>query len=157
MKYGEVAEGLAKGAVKVLRKQKPKKTVPGGVRRGVKHWSGTDLTWAPEKPVKLEAVERLSKSAVARVDRLQKKAAKEGKPVSPARAATQHRKAMVDDRMKPVRSILRKRGYSWPKFKHQRLDKDPNLSKLSQRKKKERLAELYEQLGEDGFIKRFNL
>jgi hypothetical protein len=161
-----IADDAAKGVIKILRKQKPPKSVARGVKRGAKHWSGTDLTWAPEKEVKREAVDRIAKadpktgrggSDVRRIDALHREAAAKGKPVDARTAARQHRKAMRNDAMKPIRALIKKRGFNWMKFKEQRLDKDPNLSKLGPGLRKERLVEIYNELGEDGFIERFNL
>lgn len=75
------------------------------------------------------------------------------KPLSKRKARTEAIRSGLD----PVKKVLRQRGYSWPSFVEKRASVDPNLSKLTKKQRNERIISLFEELGEDGFIKRFNL
>lgn len=67
-------------------------------------------------------------------------------------------KQQFGETLKPVISVLRKRGTNWSTFVDTRMNKDPNLAKLATKKaKRARVRELLDELGEDGFIERFNL
>lgn len=101
-----------------------------------------------------EALEEVSKkSKTAGVDRWGRRVMA-GKKMN---VTSELNTAMRHDNLRPVKDYLRKSGYSWSRFVNERVSKDPNLSKLGQKARQRRVAELWEQLGEDGFKTRFNL
>jgi len=61
------------------------------------------------------------------------------------------------DALRPVRKMLSDKGKNWNWFIENRLRLDPNISKMGTRQRQRRVAELWNELGEEGFAKRFNL
>jgi hypothetical protein len=67
-------------------------------------------------------------------------------------------KQEFSETLTPVIAVLKRRGTNWSSFVDTRMNKDPNLAKLAGRKaRRARVRELFDELGEEGFIKRFNL
>lgn len=92
----------------------------------------------------------------ARAERRRIKAAKiKGEKIRKKRARSRQKFA---ETVGPVKRLLRKRNMNWSTFAGTRMAKDPNISKLpTTQAKRERVRELFDELGEEGFIKRFNL
>jgi len=153
----EDVTGLAKKAKKAKKKKpslnlkKPENPTIKGVNRGAKHWSGNSLTWAPE--------DARPEATVEETRNLRKWVKKKGKSgqwedTTPER---NFETALRKDQVAQVVKVLNSKGWSWPRFVNQRVKLDPNLSKLTIKQRQKRAFELLQELGKEGFIKRFNL
>ena len=124
------------------------------VIRSAKHWAGNAIDWSPRKKAQEEAIEKMAgPSALRRHDNMDKA----GEFNTPAKNAAALRTAHRHDRARPMKSAIRNSGKSWGWFVKERIEVDPNLSKMSKTQQTERLIALFDELGEKGFKERFNL
>jgi hypothetical protein len=108
-----------------------------------------------------EAMEEVTKrSQTPAADRVKRIADKRGdRPRRKAEIRLQKamNSANRQDALRPVKKMLGDKGKSWMWFIDNRLRLDPNLGKMKPKQRQRRVAELWNELGEEGFAKRFNL